>query len=53
MATDALEGLVPEERRQVYRMLKLRVAAYTGARREVGGILTNTTGVCNSETPRT
>ena len=45
MATDALESLVPEERRQDYKMPKLRVAAYTGGRREVGGILTNTTGV--------
>jgi hypothetical protein len=45
MAPDALESLAPEERRRDYKMLKLRVTAYPGARLEVGGVLTNTTGV--------
>jgi site-specific DNA recombinase len=52
MAPDALDSLSPEERRQVYKMLKLRVTAYPDAHLEVGGILTDATGVCSGETPR-
>ncbi len=33
-------------------MLKVRVAAYPDAQLEVGGIMTNPTSVCNSETSR-
>ena len=45
MAPEALDSLALEERRQVYKMLKLRVTAYPDARLEVGGTLTNATGV--------
>jgi len=50
MAPEALDSLAPEERRQVYKMLELRVTAYPDARLEVGGTLTNATGVCSDET---
>ncbi len=52
MAPDALDSLDPEERRQVYKMLKVRVTAYPDVQIEVGGILTNPTSVCNGETSR-
>jgi hypothetical protein len=52
MAPEALDTLTPEERRQVYKMLKVRVTAYLDAQLEVGGILTSAAGVCSHETPR-
>jgi len=52
MAPHALVSLGPEERRQVYKMLKVRVAAYPDAQFEVGGIMTSPTSVCTSETSR-
>jgi flagellar motility protein MotE (MotC chaperone) len=51
MAPDALNNLAPEERRHVYKMLKLRVTAYPEVQLELSGILTNPIGVCSSETP--
>ncbi len=45
MAPDALNSLVPDERRQVFNMLKLRVAAYPDTRLEVDGILAGGVGV--------
>jgi hypothetical protein len=50
MAPDALNSLAPEERRQVFKMLKLRVAAYPDTRLEVDGILADGVSVCHSET---
>jgi site-specific DNA recombinase len=52
MAPEALDTLTPEERRQVYKMLKLRVTAFPDARLEVGGVLTSAVGVCSGETRR-
>ena len=52
MAPHALDSLGPAERRQVYKMLMGRVAAYPDAWLEVGGIMTNPTSVCNTETSR-
>jgi hypothetical protein len=52
MAPEALDTLTPEERRQVYKMLKVRVTAYPDARLEVGGLLTSMAGVCSGETLR-
>jgi hypothetical protein len=51
MASDALNNLASEERRHVYKMLKLRVTAYPEVQLELSGILTNPIGVCSSETP--
>jgi hypothetical protein len=51
VAPEALDSLTPEERRQVYKMLQVRVTAYPGAQLEVGGILTSAVGVCSGETP--
>lgn len=51
MAPDALNNLAPEERRQAYKMLKLRVTSYPEVQLELSGILTNPVGVCSSETP--
>jgi site-specific DNA recombinase len=52
MAPHALDSLGPEERREVYKMLKVRVTAYPDAQLEVDGILTNATALCNGETSR-
>jgi flagellar motility protein MotE (MotC chaperone) len=50
MAPDALNSLVPDERHRVFKMLKLRVAAYPDTRLEVDGILAGGVSVCHSET---
>jgi site-specific DNA recombinase len=52
MAPEALDALGPEDRRQVYKMLKVRVTAYPDAQLEVSGILTSAARVCSIETPR-
>ena len=52
MAPEALDSLAPEERREVYKILKVRVTAYPDAQLEVGGILTSAASVCNGERSR-
>jgi hypothetical protein len=48
-APEALDGLSPEERHQVYRMLRLRAAVKIGGTLEVGGIGEGS-GFCHSKT---
>jgi site-specific DNA recombinase len=48
MAPEALNSLTPEERNQIYKMLKLRVTADTGGKIEVTGALGPRPEVCQS-----
>ena len=50
MAPEALNSLAPDERRQVFKMLKLRVAAYPDTCLEVDSILAGSVSVCHGET---
>jgi hypothetical protein len=50
MAPEVLEALTPEERRQVYRMLNLRVAAYPDGSLEVNGTFGKGFDICEKET---
>ena len=49
-APEALDGLTPEERHQVYRMLRLRATVRIGGTLEVGGMFGEGSGFCHSET---
>jgi hypothetical protein len=49
MVPEALDALEPEERHQVYKMLKLRVAVGTDGSIEVKGTLGDGLDVCNLE----
>jgi DNA polymerase/3'-5' exonuclease PolX len=49
-APEALDGLNPEERHQVYRMLRLRAAVRIGGALEVGGMFGEGSGFCHSKT---
>ncbi len=46
---EALDGLTPEERHQVYRMLRLRAAIKIGGTLEVGGMFGEGSGFCHSK----
>jgi hypothetical protein len=48
-APEALDGLTPEERHQVYRMLRLRAAVRIGGTLEVGGMFGERSGFCHPE----
>ncbi len=50
MAPEALGNLTPEERHQLYRMLRLRVMAHVDGTFELSGALVNTLDVGNVET---
>jgi DNA repair exonuclease SbcCD ATPase subunit len=50
MAPEALAALTPEERRQFYKMLKLRVAVYPDGSLEVSGAFGEEPSVCKRET---
>jgi hypothetical protein len=50
MAAEALESLTPEERYQVYKMLKVRVVAHVDGALEVSGALAGPVGVSKGET---
>jgi hypothetical protein len=47
---EALDALAPEERRQVYKMLKLRVDVYPDGSLEVSGAFGEELNVCKKET---
>jgi site-specific DNA recombinase len=49
-APEALDGLTPEERHQVYRMLRLRATVRIGGTLEVGGMFGEGSGFCHSKT---
>ena len=53
MAPEALDHLRPEERHQVYRMLRLRVRVYIHGILEVSGAFTDSLSVSNLETAST
>jgi hypothetical protein len=48
-APEALDELAPEERHQVYRMLRLRAAIKIGGTLEVSGMFGEGSGFCHSE----
>jgi hypothetical protein len=48
-APEALDRLSPEERHQVYRMLRLRAAIRIGSTLEVSGMFGEGSGFCHSE----
>ena len=48
-APEALDGLTPEERHRVYRMLRLRASARIGGTLEVSGMFGEGSGFCHSE----
>ena len=48
MAPEALESLAPEERHQIYKMLRLQVLADADGRSEVTGALMTAPEVCRS-----
>lgn len=50
MAPEALDHLRPEERHQVYRMLRLRVLVYIDGLLEVSGAFADSLNVSNLET---
>jgi site-specific DNA recombinase len=50
MAPEALDSLTPEERRQFYRMLRLRVVVQPGGRTQVSGAFNSDQGICPLET---
>ena len=45
----ALDGLAPEERNHVYKMLRLRVNMYSGRILEVSGVLGEDLDLCESK----
>jgi uncharacterized membrane protein YccC len=49
-APEALDGLTPEERHQVYRMLRLRAAVRIGGTLEVGGMFGVGSEFCHYKT---
>lgn len=49
MAPEALEELAPEERHQVYRMLRLRIAVRIGGALEVNGMFGEEDAFCRSK----
>ena len=49
-APEALDGLTPEERHQVYRMLRLGAAVRIGGTLEVGGMFGEGSAFCRSKT---
>ena len=48
-ASEALDGLTPEERHQVYRMLRLRAAVRIGGNLEISGMFGEGNGFCPTE----
>ena len=48
-APEALDGLAPEERHQVYRMLRLQAAVRIGGTLEVSGMFGEGSGFCHPE----
>lgn len=50
MVPEALDALTPEEHRQVYKMLKLRVAVYPDSSLEVSGAFGEGANICKRET---
>ena len=50
MAPEALDALIPEERCQVYKLLKLRVNVYPDSSLEVSGAFEEAPNVCKRET---
>lgn len=48
-ASEALDELTPEERHQVYRMLRLRAAVRIGDTLEVSGMFGEASGFCRTE----
>jgi site-specific DNA recombinase len=50
MTPEVLDALTPEERHQFYRMLRLRVTAYSDGSLKVGGAFGEGASVCNTET---
>jgi DNA repair ATPase RecN len=50
VAPEGLDALTPEERRQIYKMLKLRVAVYPDSSLEVSGAFSEAPNVCKRET---
>jgi site-specific DNA recombinase len=48
-APEALDELAPEERHQVYRMLRLRAAVKIGGTLEVSGMFGKGSGICHPE----
>jgi hypothetical protein len=49
-APEALSNLTPEERHQVYKMLRVRVVVHADYTLEVSGALADAIGVSNLET---
>lgn len=49
MAPEVLEALTPEERHQFYKMLRLRVTAYSDGSLKVSGAFGEGASVCNTE----
>jgi hypothetical protein len=45
----ALDGLAPEERHHIYKLLKLRVGMHPGGMLEVSGVLGEDLGLCEQE----
>jgi hypothetical protein len=52
LAPEALDSLAPEERHQLYRMLRLKVVAHLDESIELTGDLVSTADVSNLETTR-
>jgi hypothetical protein len=50
MVPEALDSLLPEERHQVYKMLRLKVIAHVDRTLEVSGMFAGGLTVSNSET---
>ena len=50
MTPGALESLTPEERYQVYKMLKVRVVAHVDGALDVSGALAGPVGISKGET---
>ena len=46
-APEALDGLIPEERYQVYRMLRLRAAVRIGGTLEISGLFGEGSRFCH------
>ena len=49
MAPEALDSLLPEERHQVYKMLRLKVIAHVDRSLEVTGVLADAEGLSVSK----
>jgi hypothetical protein len=45
MTPETIDGLAPEERHRIYRMMKLRVAALLDGGIEINGVITPTDDV--------